>query len=84
MSSVKSTPIDGPTCYAVTVVNLLQRDSRRHHNIFHSGSVPNRNVGIGIKWLDQDATTSVRQSGTHESSCILNIEQSCLNINTSG
>src|SRR5215472_16244249 len=33
--SIESTSIDCPTRYAVTVVNLLQRDPRGHHNVFH-------------------------------------------------
>jgi hypothetical protein len=39
------------------VVDLLQRDARGQHSVFHLGSVLNSSVRIGVKRLDQDATT---------------------------
>jgi hypothetical protein len=57
MPAIKSTPIDGPTRYAVTVVNLLQRNARGHHDIFHLGCMLNSSVRIGVKRFDKDAAT---------------------------
>jgi hypothetical protein len=71
MPSIESTSIDCPTRYAATVVNLLQRDARGHHNVFHLGSVLNSSLRIGVKRLDEDAATSACQSGKHESSRII-------------
>jgi hypothetical protein len=84
MPSIESTPIDCPTRYAVTVVNLLKRDARRYHNVFHLGSVLNSSVRIGVKRLDKDAATSACQSGKHESSRILYAQQSSLDTYASG
>jgi hypothetical protein len=52
MSSLQSTLIDCPTRHAVTVVNLRQRDARRHHKVFHPGSVLNRRMRIRVQRLD--------------------------------
>ena len=84
MSSIQSTLIDCPTRYAITVVNLLQRDARGHHDVFHLGSVLNSRVRIGVKRLDKDAATPARQAGTHERSRIFNAQQSSLDTNASG
>jgi hypothetical protein len=84
MSSIQPTLIDCPTGYAVTVVNLRQRDARGHHNVFHPGSVPNSRVRIGVKRLDKDPSTPTCQAGTHESSRILNAQQTSLYTDASG
>lgn len=84
MPSIESTSIDCPTRYAVTVVDLLQRDARRHHNVFHFGSVLNSSVRIGVKRFDKDAATPACQAGKHESSRIFNAQQSCLDTDASG
>src|SRR5712692_1591849 len=84
MPSIESTSIDCPTRDAVTVVNLLQRDARGHHNVFHLGSVLNRSVRIGVKRLDKDTATPACQSGQHESSRILHAQQSSLDTDAPG
>jgi hypothetical protein len=84
MPSIEGTPIDRPTRYAITVVDLLQRDARRYHNVFHPGSVLNSRVRISVKWLNKDAATSASQSGKHESLRILNTQQSSLDTDASG
>jgi hypothetical protein len=84
MSSIQSTLIDGPTRYSVTVVNLLERDARGHHDVLHRGSTLNSRVRILVKRLDKDAPTPARQARTHESSRIFNAEQSSLDGNASG
>jgi len=84
MSSIQPTLIDCPTRHAVTVVNLRQRDARGHHNVLHPGSVLNSRVRIGVKRLDQDASTSTCQAGTHERSRIFNAQQSRLDTDASG
>jgi len=84
MPSGECTSIDCPTRYAVPVVNLLQRDARGRHDVFHLGSVPHSSVGSGVKRLDKDAATPARQSGTHESSRIFNAQQSSLDTDASG
>jgi len=72
MPSFECTPIDGPTRYAVTVVNLLERDARGHHNVLHLGGMLHSSVSILVQWLDQDAAAPAGQAGTHESSRIFN------------
>jgi hypothetical protein len=84
MPSIESTSIDCPTRYAVTVVNLLQRDARGHHDVFHPGGVLNSSVRIDVKRLDKDAATPACQAGTHERSRIVNAQQSSLDTNASG
>ncbi len=84
MPSIESTSIDRPTRYAVTVVNLLQRDARSHHNLFHLSSVLNSSVRVGVKRLDKNAATPAGQSGNHESSRIINAQQSGLDTDASG
>jgi hypothetical protein len=84
MPSTDATSIDCPTRYAVTVVNLLQRDARGHHNVFHLGSVLNSSVRIGVKRLDKHAATPACQSGKHESSRIINAQQSSLDTDAPG
>jgi hypothetical protein len=46
------------------VVNLLQRDARGHHNVFHLGSVLNGSLRIGVKRLDKDAAIPACQSAS--------------------
>jgi hypothetical protein len=65
------------------VVNLIQRDARGHHDIFHPGSVLNSRIRFGVKRLDQHAPTSARQAGTHESSRIVNAQQAGLDRDAS-
>jgi hypothetical protein len=84
MPSLQSTSIDGPTREVVTVVNLRQRDARRHHNVFNPRRVLNSRVRIGVKRLDQDASTSACQAGTHESPRVVNAQQSSLDTDASG
>jgi len=84
MSSLQSTSIHCPTGDAVPVVNLLQPDARRHHDVLHRGSVLDSNVRIGVKRLDENTPTSASQTGTHERSRIFNAQQSSLNTNGSG
>ena len=74
MASLQSTLIDCPTRDAVTVVNLLQRYARGHHDLFHLGSVLDSRVRIVVKRLDKDTPTPARQAGTDESSRILNAQ----------
>jgi hypothetical protein len=83
MSAIECTVIDCPTRYSVTMVNLLQRNARGHHNIFHPVSVLNSSLRIGVKRLDKHAATSVCQSRKHESSGIVNAQQSGFDTNTS-
>ena len=83
MPSIQCTSIHRPTRYVVTVVNLFQRDTRGHHDVFHPGRVLNRSVRIGVKRLDQDAPAAARQAGTHESSRIFNAQQSSLDTDAS-
>ena len=83
MSSLESTSIDCPTRYAITVVNLLQRDARGRNNDFHLAGVPNGRVRIGVKRLDKDAATSACQAGTHEGSRTFNAQQSSLDTDAS-
>ena len=83
MPSIERTPIDRPTRYAVPVVNLLQRDARGHHNVFHLGSVLNSNRGVGIERFYKDAATPACQSRKHESSRIFTRQQSSLDTNAS-
>src|SRR5689334_11712285 len=84
MPSIESTSIDCPTRYAVTVVNLLHRDARRHHNVFHLRSVLNSSVRLGVKRLDKDTATPPCQSGTHERSRIFDGQQSSLDTDAPG
>ena len=84
MPAIEGASIDCPARYAVTVVNLLQRDPRGHHNVFHLGSMPNSNVRIGFQWLDKDAATPACQSGKHKSSRIINAQQSSLDTDSPG
>jgi hypothetical protein len=84
MPAIECPAIDCPTRYSVTMVNLLQRNARGHHNIFHRGSMLNSSVRIGVKRLDKHAATSVCQSRKHESSGILSAQQSGLDTNASG
>jgi hypothetical protein len=84
MSSIQSTLIDCPPRYAVTVVNLRQRDARGRHNALHPGGVLNSRVRIGVKRLDEDASTPACQAGTHESSRIFNAQQTSLDTDASG
>src|SRR5829696_6679120 len=84
MPSIESTSIDCPTRYAVPMVNLLQREARGRHNVLHPGSVLNSSVRIGVKRLDKDTATPACQSGKHESSRIINAQQSSLDSDTSG
>jgi len=83
MSFIQSTSIDCPARYAVTMVNLLQRNARGHHNVFHLGCVLNCSARIGVKRLDKDAPAPACQAGTHESSCIFNAQQSSLDTDAS-
>jgi hypothetical protein len=66
------------------MVNLRQRDAGRYHDAFHPGSVLNSRVRIGIKRLDKNASTPIRQAGTDESSRIFNAQQSSLDTDASG
>ncbi len=84
MSSIESSSIDCPTRYAVTVVNLLDRDARGHDNVFHFFSVLKSSVRIGVKRLDKDAATPACQAGKHESSRIFNAQQSSLDADAPG
>jgi|SRR5215469_8043093 hypothetical protein len=84
MASIECASIDRPTRYAVTVVDLLQRDARGHHYVFHLGSVLNSIVRIGVKRLDEDAATPACQAGKHERSRIFNAQQSSLDTDASG
>jgi len=84
MSSIQPTLIDCPIRYAITVVNLLQRDVRAYHDVFHLGSLLNSRVRIVVKRLDKDAPEPARQAGTHESSRIFNAQQSSLDTDASG
>ena len=84
MPSFESTSIDCPTRYAITVVNLLERDARRHHNVFHLGSVQNSSVRIGVKRLDKDAATPACQSGKRVGSRIIPAQQSSLDTDAPG
>ena len=84
MSSIQSTLIDGPTGYAVTVVDLLEGDARGHHDVFHLGRLLNSRLRILIQRFDKDAPTSVRQARTHESSRVFSAQQSSLDANASG
>jgi len=52
-------------------MNLLQRDDRGHHNVFHLGSVLNSSVRISVKRLDKG-------------SCIINAQQSSLDTDAPG
>lgn len=79
MPSIKRTSIDRPARHSITVMNLLQRDARSHHNLFHHSSSLNCHAGIGVKRLNQNAATPALQSGPHESSCIPHAQQSSLN-----
>jgi hypothetical protein len=81
---IESPSIDCPTRHAITVVNLLQGDARGHDNVFHLGSVLNGGVRISVKRLDKDAATPACQSGKHESSRIINTQQSSLDTDASG
>jgi len=84
MSSLESTSIDCPTRYAISVVNLLQRDTRRRNDVFHPGRVLNSRVRIGVKRLDKDAATPACQSGTHERLRIFARQQSRLDTDAPG
>ena len=84
MSSIEPAPIDCPTGDIVAVVNLLQRDARRHDDVFHLRSVLNSGVRVGVKRLDEDAPTSACQAGTDEGSRIFNAQQPGLDTNASG
>ncbi len=70
MPSNERASIDSPARWAIAVVNLFQRDARGHDDLFHLGGVVERDVRVGVKRLDQDATTPACQSGTHERSRI--------------
>ena len=83
MSSLESTSIDCPTRHAITVVNLLQRDTRGRHDVFHLAGVLNSRVRIGVKRLDKDAATSACQAGTHEGSRTFKVQQSSLDTDAS-
>jgi hypothetical protein len=83
MSSLEPTSIDCPTRYAITVVDLLQCDTRGRHNVFHLAGVLNSSVSIGVKRLDKYAATAVCQTGAHESSRIFNAQQSSLDTDAS-
>ena len=83
MSSLEPTSIDCPTCYPITVVNLLQRDALGRNDIFHPGRVLNSRVRIGVKRLDKDAATAACQAGTHEGSRTFNAQQSSLDTDAS-
>jgi len=63
MPSIESTSIDCPTRYAETVVNLLQRDARGHHNAFHLGSVLNSSIRIGVKRLGPNSHSNGGKTG---------------------
>src|SRR5690242_12244498 len=78
MSSLERASIDGPARDAITMVDLLQRDTRGCNNVFHPGGVLNSNVGIGVERLDKDAAAAACQAGTHEGSRIFNAQQSSL------
>jgi len=84
MPSIESTSINRPTRYAVAVVNLLQGDARGRHNLFHRGSVLNSSFRIGVQRLDQNAPAPAYQSGAHESSRIINDQQSRLDTDAPG
>ena len=84
MSSLEPTSIDCPTRYAITVVNLLQRDARGRNDVFHLGRVLNSRVRIGVKRLDKDAATPACQSGAYERSRIIAAQQSRLDPDASG
>ena len=78
MAPLECALIDFPARHAVTVMNLLKLDARAHHDVLHSGGMLNGNIQILVKRLNQDATTPVCQSGTHESSRVLSGQQSSL------
>jgi len=82
MPAIEGASIDCPARYAVTVVNLLQRDARGHNNFFHLGSVLDSSVKIGIKRLDKDAATLACQSGKYKGSRIIHTQQSSLDTDT--
>ena len=84
MPSIEGASIDCPTRWTITVVNLLERDARRHDNVFHLGSVVYSNVGIGVERLDKNATTPVCQSGKNERPRLFTAKQSRLYSHTSG
>jgi len=84
MASLQPTPIDCPARHAVSVVNLWQGDARGHHIIFHACSVTDSRPGVGVKRLDKDAATPVRQSRTHEGARIGERQQSSLNTDAAG
>ena len=83
VSSLEPTSIDCPTCYAVPVVDLLQRDPGGRHNVFHLAGALNGRVRIGVERLDEDAATAACQAGTHERSRIFNAQQSSLDTDAS-
>jgi hypothetical protein len=83
MSSLERASIDGPARDAITMVDLLQRDTRGCNNVFHPGGVLNSNVGIGVERLDKDAAATACQTGTHERSRIFNAQQSSLDSDAS-
>jgi hypothetical protein len=60
-------------------MDLLKRDTRGQDNLFHLGSVLNRNARIFIKRLDKNAPTMACQSGLHERSSIFTGQQPSLN-----
>jgi hypothetical protein len=84
MSSIERTAIDCPTRYAVTMMNLLQREARGRHNVFHLGSVLDSSLRIGVKRFDKDATTPACESGEHKSSRIICGQQSSLDTDATG
>ncbi len=83
MSSLEPTSIDCPTRHAITVVDLLKRDTRGRDNVFHPAGVLNSRVRIGVQRLDKDAATAACQAGTHECPCIFNAQQSSLDTDAS-
>src|SRR6476469_7651763 len=57
-----------PTRWAISVVNLLQRDACGRDDVLHLRSVVQRGVYICVERLDEDAPTSTSQSGADERS----------------
>jgi hypothetical protein len=83
MASLECTLVDCPASHAITVVDLVDRDARRHHNVFHFASVLESYTRIVVKGLDQDAATPACQAGNDESVRIFRAQQSSLDPDSS-
>ena len=71
MAPVKCALIHLPARYAVTVVNLFERDVSVQDNVFHRCGMLESSFRILFEGLKNYAPASGRQTGTDESTCIL-------------